>query len=126
MTGDHGRAFVEGVQALLDRTHNSGLVPTPQIRAPDTSTEQRVAGDQQRRTGRADPTTAKDRHVMTMIGVYADWEGIDGPLRLGWLHAKKTRSTEKFEYESDPLALQNRALSAVRIDPDNRAPEGRE
>lgn len=63
---------------------------------------------------------------MTMTGVYADWEGIDGPLRLGWLHARKTRSTEKFEYESDPLALQNRALSAVRIDPDNRAPEGRE
>jgi serine/threonine-protein kinase HipA len=54
---------------------------------------------------------------MTMIGVYADWEGIDGPRRLGWLHAKKTRMTEKFEYESDPLALQDRALNAVRIDP---------
>ena len=54
---------------------------------------------------------------MTMIGVYADWEGIDGPLRLGWLHARKTRQTEKFEYEHDPLALQNRALSAIRIDP---------
>ena len=54
---------------------------------------------------------------MTMIGVYADWEGIDGPSRLGWLHARKTRTIEKFEYESDPLALQNRALSAIRIDP---------
>ena len=54
---------------------------------------------------------------MTMIGVYADWEGIEGPLRLGWLHARKTRASEKFEYESDPLALQNPALSAIQVDP---------
>lgn len=54
---------------------------------------------------------------MSMIGVYADWADIDGPLRLGWLHARKTRMSEKFEYECDPLALKNRALSAIRIDP---------
>ncbi|AGE24352.1 HipA domain-containing protein [Pseudomonas poae] len=54
---------------------------------------------------------------MTMIGVYADWEGIDGPVRLGWLHTRKTRTSEKFEYETDPASLQNPTLSAIQIDP---------
>lgn len=54
---------------------------------------------------------------MSMIGVYADWEGINGPQRIGWLHTRKTRTTEKFEYETDPLALQSRVLTAVQIDP---------
>jgi len=52
-----------------------------------------------------------------MIGVYADWEGLDGPQRLGWLHARKTRQLEKFEFENDPLALKRPALSTVQIDP---------
>lgn len=55
--------------------------------------------------------------MSTMIGVYADWEGLPGPQRLGWLHARKTRQSEKFEYENDPTALKNPALSKVQIDP---------
>jgi len=55
--------------------------------------------------------------MSTMIGVYADWDGLDEPQRLGWLHARKTRQSERFEYENDPLALRNPALSTVQIDP---------
>lgn len=56
--------------------------------------------------------------MSTMIGVYADWVGLSGPKRLGWLHVRKTRQSEKFEYENDPAALKDRALSNVRIDPE--------
>lgn len=62
--------------------------------------------------------------MSTMIGVYADWDGLSGPQRLGWLHARKTRQSEKFEYENDPAALKNAALSAIQIDPGISAFEG--
>lgn len=54
---------------------------------------------------------------MTRIEVCADWEGLDGPQRLGWLHARRKGATEKFEYEHDPEALKNPLLSQVQIDP---------
>lgn len=28
---------------------------------------------------------------MALIGVYADWEGLDGPERIGYLHSRRTR-----------------------------------
>lgn len=52
MPGHYRRVFVEGVQTLLDRTHDGGLVATPQIRAPYPALEQRVAGNQQLSLGR--------------------------------------------------------------------------
>ncbi|SQG00963.1 HipA domain-containing protein [Paucimonas lemoignei] len=55
--------------------------------------------------------------MSTIIGVYADWDGLQGPQRLGWLHVRKSRQTEKFEYENDPAALKNPILGKVRIDP---------
>ena len=54
---------------------------------------------------------------MTRIEVCADWEGLDGPQRLGWLHARRKGAAEKFEYEYDPKALTNPLLSQVQIDP---------
>ncbi|MEN0105574.1 MAG: HipA domain-containing protein [Pseudomonas sp.] len=54
---------------------------------------------------------------MTRIQVFADWEGLGGPQRLGWLHARRKGAVEKFEYEHDPKALANPLLSQVQIDP---------
>ena len=36
---------------------------------------------------------------MALIGVYADWEGLDGPARIGYLHSRRTRAREIFEFE---------------------------
>ncbi|ETF02815.1 toxin HipA [Advenella kashmirensis W13003] len=52
-----------------------------------------------------------------MIGVYADWEGLSGPKRLGWLHSRKTRQTEIFEFEYDAEALADAELTRIQIDP---------
>lgn len=54
---------------------------------------------------------------MMPIAVYADWEGLNGPQRLGWLHARRKGTAEKFEYEHDPKALTNPLLNQVQIDP---------
>lgn len=50
-----------------------------------------------------------------MIGVYADWDGLASAKRLGWLHARKARAAELFEY--DPAALADPALGRLQIDP---------
>ena len=42
---------------------------------------------------------------MALIGVYADWEGLDGPARIGYLHSRRTRAREIFEFEYDTKAL---------------------
>ncbi|WP_166357754.1 type II toxin-antitoxin system HipA family toxin [Pseudomonas akapageensis] len=51
------------------------------------------------------------------IAVYADWEGLDAPLRLGLLHARKSGSAELFEFEYDPAALRNPILLGIQLDP---------
>jgi serine/threonine-protein kinase HipA len=38
---------------------------------------------------------------MTLIAVYADWETLNGSRRLGFLHVRKTRSSNVFEFEYD-------------------------
>lgn len=43
---------------------------------------------------------------MALIGVYADWEGLDGPERIGYLHSRRTRTREIFEFEYDKRRLQ--------------------
>ena len=43
---------------------------------------------------------------MALIGVYADWEGLDSTERIGYLHSRRTRTREIFEFEYDKRRLQ--------------------
>lgn len=63
---------------------------------------------------------------MTLIAVYADWESLNGARRLGFLHARKTRNTNVFEFEYDPVALADSELSFTQLDPRIRLFEGRQ
>jgi serine/threonine-protein kinase HipA len=49
--------------------------------------------------------------------VYADWEGLGAPSRLGTLHARAGSGREVFEFEFAAEALNNRAATGVRLDP---------
>lgn len=55
---------------------------------------------------------------MSMIGVYADWDGLDGPKRIGFLHGRRTRARELFEFQYDPQALDDPALNFLQLDPE--------
>lgn len=55
---------------------------------------------------------------MAMIGVYADWDGLQGPRRIGFLHSRRTRARELFEFQYDPLALADPALNFLQLDPE--------
>ncbi|CNE38895.1 type II toxin-antitoxin system HipA family toxin [Yersinia mollaretii] len=55
---------------------------------------------------------------MAMIGVYADWDGMPGPKRVGFLHNRQTRTRELFEFEYDPLALIDPDLNRLQLDPE--------
>lgn len=57
---------------------------------------------------------------MAMIGVYADWDGLSEPKRIGLLHGRKTRMRELFEFEYDPLALAVPSLNHLQLDPEIR------
>ncbi|WP_210642359.1 HipA domain-containing protein [Pseudomonas sp. Tri1] len=63
---------------------------------------------------------------MTLIAVYADWESLGGPRRLGFLHARRARSTNVFEFEYDAAALFDPELSFTSLDPRIRLFEGRQ
>jgi serine/threonine-protein kinase HipA len=54
---------------------------------------------------------------MTMIGVYADWDGLPEPMRLGYLHSRRTRTQELFEFEYDVAALKHAGLGRLQFDP---------
>lgn len=54
---------------------------------------------------------------MTMIAVYADWDGLPQPQRLGFLHSRRTRAHETFEFQYDPAALRDRRLGQQVLDP---------
>lgn len=54
---------------------------------------------------------------MTAIAVYADWQGLPQPRRIGFLHGRKTRAREHFEFEYDPLALQDPLIGRLQLDP---------
>src|SRR2546427_235845 len=73
----------------------------------------------------ADGRSATDGMPM-MIGVYADWQGLSEPLRLGRLHANRTRDREVFEFEFDAAALKSPALINVQLDPRLGLYEGRQ
>lgn len=51
------------------------------------------------------------------IAVYADWEGLAAPLRLGTLHARAGAGHEVFEFEFTATALADQALANVHLDP---------
>lgn len=51
------------------------------------------------------------------IAVYADWIGLDGPLRLGWLRARRGAGREVFEFEFDAAALAHPAARNLLLDP---------
>lgn len=60
------------------------------------------------------------------MAVYADWIGLNGPLKLGWLHALRGAGRELFEFEFDTAALTHRALRNLRLDPQIGPFEGRQ
>ena len=51
------------------------------------------------------------------IAVYADWDGLPAPLRLGFLHTRRSAAQELFEFEFDAAALAHPALAQTRLDP---------
>ena len=51
------------------------------------------------------------------IAVYADWDGLTAPLRLGVLRARRGAGREVFEFEFDRLALDDRACTNLQLDP---------
>lgn len=54
---------------------------------------------------------------MTRIAVYADWVGLDGPMRIGWLHGRQRGSSEIFEFEYEEPALADSVIGATSLDP---------
>lgn len=52
-----------------------------------------------------------------MIAVYADWEGLQQPRRLGFLNSPRTRAHETFEFQYDPAALADPVIGRLALDP---------
>ncbi|VWX63305.1 Toxin HipA [Burkholderiales bacterium 8X] len=50
------------------------------------------------------------------IAVYADWVSLEGPLRLGWLHARRGAGREVFEFGYDTAALRHAATRNLHLD----------
>lgn len=55
--------------------------------------------------------------AQTMIAVYADWDGLPAPLRLGLLHTRLSAGREIFEFEFDATALAHPSLVKCQLDP---------
>lgn len=51
------------------------------------------------------------------IAVYADWEGLEAPLRVGTLHARAGPGREVFEFEFAAAALAHPAMVDIHLDP---------
>src|SRR5690606_9597856 len=54
---------------------------------------------------------------MTRIAVYADWEGLGGPIRLGVLHSRGAGAGEIFDFTYDDTALNHSQAGAIQLDP---------
>lgn len=63
---------------------------------------------------------------MTTIAVYADWDGLPVPLRLGMLHAQRGAGREIFEFAFDTSALAHPAVQRAQLDPRLGLFEGRQ
>jgi serine/threonine-protein kinase HipA len=55
--------------------------------------------------------------VAIVIAVYADWAGMESPVRLGYLHARRGAGREAFEFEYDAGALADSILGTTQLDP---------
>ncbi|MNE49302.1 hypothetical protein D3C80_1438100 [compost metagenome] len=73
MAGHHDGLFVQPVQPLLDGTHDSPLVATPQVGAANATAEQGVAGDQQ--FGIGEPEAHRPRGVARRMQCHATATG---------------------------------------------------
>jgi serine/threonine-protein kinase HipA len=51
------------------------------------------------------------------IAVYADWDSLGGPLKLGTLHAHAGAGRELFEFEYEAAALAHHQVLDLRLDP---------
>jgi serine/threonine-protein kinase HipA len=51
------------------------------------------------------------------IAVYADWDGLAAPLRLGVLHARRGTGREIFEFDFDAAALAQPVTANLLLDP---------
>ncbi|MBS1157629.1 MAG: HipA protein [Proteobacteria bacterium] len=60
------------------------------------------------------------------IVVYADWDGLPAPLRLGGLHVRRGAGREIFEFEFDLTALAQPATTNLLLDPRLGLFEGRQ
>jgi serine/threonine-protein kinase HipA len=63
---------------------------------------------------------------MAIIAVYADWDGLPTPLRLGLLHARRGAGREIFEFEFDAAALAHPATTNLHLAPRLGLFEGRQ
>ena len=54
--------------------------------------------------------------MTTAIAVYADWDGMKAPMRLGLLHVRRGTSHEAFDFEYDPAALLDPILGVTQLD----------
>src|ERR1700733_15323851 len=64
--------------------------------------------------------------MAAVIAVYADWDGLSAPVRLGRLDAHRAKGREIFEFEFDAAALNIATLIAVPLDPRLVRYEGRQ
>jgi serine/threonine-protein kinase HipA len=60
------------------------------------------------------------------IAVYADWDRLPEPFRLGLLHTRRSAGGEVFEFEFDAAALVHPTLVNVQLDPRLGLYEGRQ
>jgi len=60
------------------------------------------------------------------IAVYADWDGLPAPLRLGSLYARRAAGREIFEFEFAAAAIAHPMLLNLRLDPRLGHFEGRQ
>ncbi len=63
---------------------------------------------------------------MAAIAVYADWDGLHAPVRLGVLHAQRSAGREVLEFEFDAAALAHPAALNLQLDPRLGLFEGRQ
>jgi len=54
---------------------------------------------------------------MTRIAVYADWDSLGTPRRLGFLHIRQNAGGELFSFEYDSAALADPQLNTIQLDP---------
>jgi serine/threonine-protein kinase HipA len=64
--------------------------------------------------------------MSTNIAVYADWVGLDEPVRLGWLYVRRGAGREIFEFTFEATALAHPGLQHMHLDPRLGLFEGRQ